>query len=137
MMTSITTTNVVWLLLLSPMLLRFMERWYKPKARIMLDNSNAEAGWSSPAVNTNTETNPNTEAEESDNEERREDESKKAELQKSTMLAQRDVHVVLFSYLLEALAEFCIGLSRTGSQLILCMFLLYLVLFPELADGGL
>lgn len=41
---------------------------------------------------------------------------------KASISSRRDVHISVLSYLLEAISEFCIGLSQTGIQVIVCKY---------------
>jgi hypothetical protein len=113
MMSSIAYVQVIWLLVLSPMLLRFMEGLYKPKKRVGLDlvsDSDSESHFSI-GITTAGEGGGSVDEEEA--------EPPRGDEWKASMIARRDVHVVLISYLLEAISKFCIGLVQNGTQFIL------------------
>jgi len=38
---------------------------------------------------------------------------------KASVSSRRDIHISMISYLLEAISEFCVALSQTGSQMII------------------
>jgi hypothetical protein len=132
MMSTMTVTAVVWLLVLSPALLYFMESWYKSTEAQKLAN---ERGFCNRPMDryvnmdrlrkASVETCRRADGEREDIERlesegvERPDVVRDKEHWKASMIARRDVHVVLISYVLEAVAQICIGLARNGTQMIL------------------
>jgi len=141
MLSTVTSTQVIWLLVLSPALLHYMEAWYQPQPKKQADQtpeaeSQPDAGRQvrAPAsVSTEHDSDSgSTHAEagldylegptppsESPAPSRKGEEGWRA-----SMIARRDVHVVFVSYVLEAASEICIGLARNGTQMILASVML-------------
>lgn len=88
--------DVVWLVFVSPAILRLLQWSYgAPKISVLHDNVSGE--------------NFETRQVALDEDEWKADTS-----------ARRDIHMAAISFLFEAAAEFCVGLSRTGTQMIVC-----------------
>jgi hypothetical protein len=111
-----------------------MERWYKSERGIKVgmgpENENVAPA---PAAGEQYLPNSRNRVQSNSNEPPLSDEELEAERQESTnlkeeadwrarMLARRDVHVVIISYLFEAIAQFCLGLARNGTELIIGNF---------------
>jgi hypothetical protein len=147
MLSVVTGTQVIWLLVLSPALLHFMGLLYKPKSYIPDDTipgaeSQVESNPQDPSVpHTTAEHNPNDQP--ADVRDPTSSDSvppsiaiKDEDFWRADMIARRDVHVVFISYVLEALAEFCIGLARNGTQMILGPFFSHTLKYSEKTDDG-
>jgi len=88
MLSGTMTSEIIWLLILSPLLLKVMERFYRiRKGSIQLSDEDSEDG---------------------------QDE----ERWKESMSARRDVHVVFLSYFIQAISQLCVAISQTGAQMI-------------------
>jgi len=79
--------EVIWLLFLSPIVLRALEKLYSPPKPLSLEGENSMM-------------------------------IDDAEL-KASIAARSDVNMVSISYLFEAISMLCMGLSRTGTQMII------------------
>jgi len=96
MMSILSTVSLIWLLLISPPLLKLMERLYTPTTKYLPVPAEAvEDPATDPEI------------------------AKKVEDElKASIGDQRDIHVVIGSYLIEAVSGILIALARTGNQLI-------------------
>jgi hypothetical protein len=92
MFSAVMTVEIIWLLLLSPSLLHLMENFYRVRDR---KSHRQKSGANS-------------------------ENGLDEERWKASMSDRRDIVVAFVSYLLQAVSQFCIALSQTGTQMILC-----------------
>jgi hypothetical protein len=97
MLSCVLVVELIWLIFLSPFLLRILGKLYRRPISAKTVSSTLLEG---------------------DNEVTPSDE----EDWKASISSRRDVHISVLSYLLEATSEFCIGLSQTGTQMIACEY---------------
>jgi len=96
MMTILSTVSLIWLLLISPPLLKLMERLYTPSTKYMpIQPESAEDAAADPEAARKME-----------------------EELKASVGDRRDIHVVIASYFVEAVSGILLALARTGTQLI-------------------
>jgi hypothetical protein len=108
LLTTLTITQILWLLILAPLLLHFLDRLYyrSPPPRSLISGDPEATETDSDSISSSEDVvNHVSEAE-----------------KKASAVGRRDVHIAIFSYTLESLFQLFVGLARTGPQLIAGIF---------------